>query len=118
MRTVKGCDARVLPLAEDQINQFIADKPYFERTEIAANTYPGQTSPVASIGALATLMVLESASEDQVYGLVRAVFENLEALKQSNPVLAGLQPTKMVKNGLSAPLHPGALRYYREKGLL
>ncbi|MBC7917244.1 MAG: TAXI family TRAP transporter solute-binding subunit [Rhodoferax sp.] len=118
MRTTKSCDARVLSLAEEQIKQFIAGKPYFERTEIAANTYPGQTAPVASVGSLATLMVLESASEDQVYGLVRAVFENLEALKQSNPVLAGLQPARMVKNGLSAPLHPGALRYYREKGWL
>lgn len=118
MRTAKSCDARVLSLAEEQISQFIAGKPYFERTEIAANTYPGQTMPVASVGSLATLMVLESASEEQVYGLVRAVFDNLEALKQSNPVLAGLQPARMVKNGLSAPLHPGALRYYREKGWL
>jgi uncharacterized protein len=118
MRTVKSCGARLLPLAEDLITLFIAGKPYLERTEIAANTYPGQTAPVASIGSLATLVVLESASEEQVYGLVRAVFDNLEALKQSNPVLAGLQPAKMVKNGLSAPLHPGAIRYYREKGWL
>ena len=118
MRTAKSCGARVVSLGEDQIKLFIDGKPYLERTEIAANTYPGQTAPVASVGSLATLVVLESASEDQVYGLVRAVFENLDALKQSNPVLAGLQPARMVKNGLTAPLHPGALRYYREKGWL
>ncbi len=118
MRTAKSCGTRVLSLAEEQITLFIAGKPYFERTEIAANTYPGQAAAVASVGSLATLVVLESASEEQVYTLVRAVFDNLEALKQSNPVLAGLQPAKMVKNGLSAPLHLGALRYYREKGWL
>lgn len=118
MRTARSCGARVLPLAEDQITQFIAGKPYMERTEIAANTYPGQTAPVASVGSLATLVVLASASDDQVYTLVRAVFENLDAFKQSNSVLASLQPAKMVKDGLTAPLHPGALRYYREKGWL
>ena len=118
MRTAKSCGTRVLSLADEQINLFIAGKPYFERTEFATNTYPGQAAPVASVGSLATLVVLESASEEQVYTLVRAVFDNLEALKQSNPVLAGLQPAKMVKNGLSAPLHLGALRYYREKGWL
>jgi uncharacterized protein len=75
-----------------------------------------QAQPVASGGALATLTLLESASDEQVYGLVRAVFDNLDARKQSNPVLAGLQPAKMVKNVLSESLHPGALRYYRGKG--
>lgn len=118
MRTARSCGARVLPLTDDQINLFIAGKPYLERTEIAANMYPGQVAPVASFGSLATLVVLATASDDQVYSLVRAVFDNLEALRQSNPALSSLQPARMIKNGLTAPLHPGALRYYREKGWL
>ena len=115
MRTMKSCGARLVPLASETIAQFIAGKPYFERAEIPANLYPGQTEPVASVGLLATLVVLESAPEAQVYSLVKAVFENLEDLKKSNPVLANLLPQKMIRNGLTAPLHPGAARYYREK---
>ena len=116
MRTIKSCGARLVPLANETIAQFIAGKPYFERTEIPANLYPGQTEPVASVGLLATLVVLESAPEVQVYSLVKAVFDNLAELKKSNPVLANLQAEKMIRNGLTAPLHPGAARYYREKG--
>lgn len=118
LRVARACEAHLLPLSEAAISQFIANKPYLQRTEIPANTYPGQTAAVASVGVLATVMVLESASQEQVYTLVRAVFENLEQFKQSNPVLANLQPGPMRSNGLSAPLHPGALRYYREKGWL
>ena len=117
-RTVKSCNAQLLSLSDEAIAQFTAGKPYLERTTIAANTYPGQTAPVQSVGLLATLMTLESAPEAQVYGLVKAVFDNLEELKKSNPALAGLTPEKMVKHGLIAPLHPGALRYYKEKGWL
>lgn len=118
LRTVKSCNARLLSLSDVTIAKYTAGKPYLERAEIAANTYPGQSAAVQSVGLLATLMVLESASEDQVYSLVKAVFDNLEELKKSNPVLANLSPQKMVKQGLIAPLHPGALRFYKEKGWL
>jgi TRAP-type uncharacterized transport system substrate-binding protein len=55
---------------------------------------------------------------DTVYTVVKAVFDNFEEFKKLHPALANLTPEAMVKNGLSAPLHEGAARFYREKGWL
>jgi TRAP-type uncharacterized transport system substrate-binding protein len=51
-----------------------------------------------------------------VYTLVKAVFENFDDFKKLHPALANLKPESMVADGLSAPLHPGAAKYYKEKG--
>jgi hypothetical protein len=53
---------------------------------------------------------------DVVYAVTKGVFDNLEEFKKLHPALADLKPEEMVKNGLSAPLHEGAARFYREKG--
>jgi len=48
--------------------------------------------------------------------MVSAVFDNFEEFKKLHPALANLDPKDMIKNGMSAPLHPGAVKYYKEKG--
>jgi TRAP-type uncharacterized transport system substrate-binding protein len=48
--------------------------------------------------------------------MVKAVFENFEDFKKLHPAFANLQPQDMIKNGMSAPLHEGAVKYYKEKG--
>jgi len=59
-----------------------------------------------------------SVSDEMVYNVVKAVFENLDDFKKQHPAFANLDPKKMIKDGLSAPLHPGAVKYYKEKGLM
>ena len=49
---------------------------------------------------------------------VEAVYENLDEFKKQHPSFANLDPKKMIVDGLSAPLHPGAVKYYKEKGLM
>jgi TRAP-type uncharacterized transport system substrate-binding protein len=56
--------------------------------------------------------------DELVYSAVKSIFEKLDELKTLHPALANLDPTKMVTQGLTAPLHPGALRYYKERGWL
>ncbi|MDZ7904832.1 MAG: TAXI family TRAP transporter solute-binding subunit [Cypionkella sp.] len=114
MRTVKNCGAKIVPMSASAIAKLISEKPYFVETEIQPDTYPGQSNAVASVGLLATLVANESTPEPLVYALVKAVFENLEDFKKTNPAFANLQAAKMIKDGLTAPLHPGALRYYKE----
>jgi TRAP-type uncharacterized transport system substrate-binding protein len=67
---------------------------------------------------LASLVTIASTPDEMVYSVVKAAFENLEELKTLHPTLSRLDPKKMVTEGLTAPLHPGALRYYKEKGWL
>jgi TRAP transporter TAXI family solute receptor len=65
---------------------------------------------------LATVVVSAKTPADTVYQVVKAVFDNFDEFKKLHPALAHLKPDQMIKDGLSAPLHEGALRYYKEKG--
>ena len=69
-------------------------------------------------GVKATLVTSAKVPDQTVYAVVKAVFENFEEFKKLHPALANLRPQDMVADGNSAPLHPGAARYFREKGLL
>lgn len=115
---VTSCNAKIVPATGQQIDKIIADNSYYTATTIPADTYRGQTTPIQSFGVAATLITTSDESEEIVYGLVKAVFENFEQFKKSHPALAHLEKEQMIKAGLSAPLHPGAERYYREVGLI
>jgi TRAP transporter TAXI family solute receptor len=65
---------------------------------------------------LATVVASAKTPADTVYAVVKAVFDNFDEFKKLHPALANLKPESMAKDGLSAPLHEGAQRYYREKG--
>ena len=67
---------------------------------------------------MASVVTSAKVSDEMVYNVVRAVFENLDDFKKQHPAFANLDPKKMIKDGLSAPLHPGAVKYYKEKGLM
>jgi uncharacterized protein len=115
MRAVKNCGAKIVPMSTQAIAKLVSEKPYFVTAEIPSGTYPGQSNAIASAGLLATLVANESTPEPLVYALVKAVFENLDEFKKNNPAFANLQAATMIKDGLTAPLHPGAIRYYKEK---
>ncbi len=68
-----------------------------------------------TFGVNANLVTIENQSDDKVYKLVKTDFENLDRFRNMHPAFASIQPEDMLKE-LSAPLHPGALRYYKEKG--
>jgi uncharacterized protein len=78
--------------------------------------YANNPNPTETYGVLATFVASAKASDDTVYALVKAVFDNFDEFKKLHPAFAHLDPKEMIKNGLSAPLHPGAIRYYKEKG--
>ena len=67
---------------------------------------------------MATFVSSSDVSDDIVYEVVRAVFENLDDFKKLHPAFKNLDPKQMISNGLSAPLHPGAIKYYKEAGLM
>ena len=117
-RTVKECGAKVVPVDGPSVAVFLKESPYFVKTEIPGGVYPDHMSAIATIGMMASLMTIASTPEDMVYAVVKAAFDNLEELKTLHPTLAKLDPKRMIGEGLTAPLHPGAVRYYKEKGWL
>jgi hypothetical protein len=80
--------------------------------------YPNNPDATQTFGVLATVISSSKVPAESVYQVVKAVFDNFEEFKKLHPALANLKPENMIKDGLSAPLHDGAARYYREKGWL
>ena len=110
------CGARILDLNTDVEKNLTSEIPYYEPATIPKGTYTSTTEDVTTFGVVATLVTHERVGEDVVYDVVRSVMENLEVLRTRHPVLFDLEPGKMIQHGLTAPLHPGAIRYYKERG--
>jgi len=111
-----SCGAKLVPLAGPVVDKLVADKPYYAKVTIPAGLYPNNPQATPTYGVLATVVASAKTPADTVYAVTKAVFENFEEFKKLHPALANLSPQSMVKDGLSAPLHEGAARYYKEKG--
>jgi TRAP transporter TAXI family solute receptor len=111
-----SCGAKLISLTGPAVDKLVAEKPYYAKATIAGNLYPNNPNPTQTYGVLATVVTSSKVPADTVYAVVKAVFDNFNEFKGLHPALAYLTPENMVKDGLSAPLHEGALRYYREKG--
>ena len=111
-----SCGAKLVPISGPAVDKLVSEKPYYAMATIPAGLYPNNPQATQTYGVLATLVTSSKVPADSVYAVVKAVFDNFDEFKKLHPALANLKPEEMVKNGLSAPLHEGAARYYREKG--
>ena len=109
------CGAKLVSITGAAIDKLVADKPYYAKVQIPA-IYSGNPQPTPTYGVMATLVTSAKAPDDVVYQLVKSVFENFSEFKGQHPAFANLDTAAMVKDGNSAPLHPGAIKYYKEKG--
>ncbi len=110
------CGAKLVSITGPAIEKLIAAKPYYAKATIPGGLYNNNPQPTETYGVLATLVTSAKVPDETVYQLVKAVFDNFNEFKGLHPAFANLDPAKMVKEGNSAPLHPGAVRYYKEKG--
>ena len=110
------CGAKLVPLTGAYVDKLVNQWPFYAKVTIPAGLYPNNPQATDTFGVLATLVSSSKVPADNVYAVVKAVFDNFEEFKKLHPALAHLKPEEMVKNGLSAPLHDGAARYYKEKG--
>ena len=115
---ITTCGAKLVPLTGPAVDKLVKGAPYYAKVNIPGGLYAGNPDPVPTYGVLASFVTTSKVPEAVVYELVKAVFENFEDFKKLHPAFAHLDPKDMVKNGLSAPLHPGAMKYYKEKGWL
>jgi TRAP transporter TAXI family solute receptor len=103
----------------DGIDSLLEKSPYYAKTIIPREMYPGaqNTEDVRTFGVKATLVSSVQVSDDIVYAVTKEVFENLDEFKKLHPAFSRLTPKNMLE-GLSAPLHPGAEKYFKEAGLM
>ena len=111
-----SCGAKLVSITGPAIDKLVADKPFYAKATIPGGLYPNNPEPASTYGVLATVVASSKTPADSVYQVVKAVFDNFDEFKKLHPALANLTPEAMVKNGNSAPLHEGAVKYYKEKG--
>ncbi|HUG63090.1 MAG TPA: TAXI family TRAP transporter solute-binding subunit, partial [Methylomirabilota bacterium] len=116
--TTTTCDSVILPVEGEVVDKLVEENPYYFKATIPGGMYRGNDSDVQTFGVGATVVTSGDVSEDVVYTFVKSVFDNFEDFKALHPALANLTPEQMVGQGNSAPMHPGAEKYYREQGWL
>ena len=110
MRCATGPMPQVLKLTS-----WLQDNSYYRTATIPAGMY-NNDSDVVTFGVGATFVTSSDVPDDVVYTVVKAVFDNIDQFKKLHPAFANLEPEQMIKDSLSAPIHDGALRYYKERG--
>jgi TRAP transporter TAXI family solute receptor len=110
------CGAKLVSVTGPAVDKLVKEKPYYAKATIPAGLYPGNDQPTQTYGVLATFVSSSKVPADTIYAVVKGVFDNFDEFKKLHPALANLDPKSMIKDGLSAPLHDGAVKYYKEKG--
>ena len=112
------CGAKLVSVTGPVPEKLVKEKPYYAKATIPGGLYPNNPQTTETYGVLATFVSSSKVPSDTIYQVVKAVFDNFDEFKKLHPALGVLSPQAMIKDGLSAPLHDGASKYYREKGWL
>jgi hypothetical protein len=113
---ITTCGAKLVPMTGPAVDKLVKANSYYAKVNIPGGLYAGHPNTTPTYGVLASFVTSAKVSDAAVYELVKAVFENFDEFKKLHPAFVGLDPKNMIKDGLSAPLHPGAVKYYKEKG--
>lgn len=113
---VSTVDAHLVPVEGPEIDKLVEENPFYAKATIPGGMYQGTDSDVNTFGVKATFVTSADVPDDVVYEVVKAVFENFDRFKKLHPAFENLTEEQMIMDGLSAPLHPGAEKYYAERG--
>ncbi len=113
-----ACDSVLVEVSGEAVDKLVADNSFYRTATIPGGMYRGNDADTATFGVGATFVSSDAVSEDAVYAVVSSVMNNIEDFKGLHPAFANLDPKEMATAGLSAPLHPGAAKYYKEAGII
>jgi TRAP transporter TAXI family solute receptor len=114
----QNCKIRLLQIDQETINKMTQSNPFYVKAVIPGGTYANNPNNIETFGIKVSLLTSERISVETVYQLTKSVFDNLDNFKTLNPVFSSLKKEDMIKEGNFVPIHPGALKYYQEAGLL
>lgn len=113
--SLASCATRLVHVAGPAIDKLVADNAYYRTATIPAKMYKSEED-IKTFGVGATFVTSADVPDVVVYTVVKAVFDNFGQFKKLHPAFANLKEKEMIKDSLSAPLHPGAIKYYKERG--
>ncbi len=111
-----SCDVELVSVTGAPIDKLVADNSFYRVASVPGGMYAGSPNDTTTFGVGATVITSTAVPEEVVYTVVKAVFDNFADFKKLHPAFANLKEDQMISDGLSAPLHPGALKYYKERG--
>lgn len=110
------CEVDFVDVQGPVIDKLIDENSFYRTASIPAGMYKGQDADNLTFGVGATFVSSADVPEEVVYVVVKAVFDNFEDFRKLHPAFANLKEDEMISDGLSAPLHDGAVKYYKERG--
>jgi len=110
------CDAVFVDVSGAAVDKLVSDNSFYRYAKIPGGMYRGNPDDIATFGVGATFVTSTAVPENVIYEVVKAVFENFEDFKKLHPAFGGLVESEMITDALSAPLHDGAAKYYKERG--
>ena len=110
------CDVKIVPLTGKPIETLLSENSAYASATIPGGMYPGNPDDIPSWGPKATFVTSAETPDEVVYAVVTAVFDNFDSFKKLHPAFNRLKETEMITDGLTADLHPGAVKYYKERG--
>ena len=113
-----SCESNLVEVAGPKIDKLVADASYYRTATIPGGMYTGTPDDTKTYGVGATFVSSNNTDANTVYHVVKAVFENFDTFKKLHPAFQVLKKEEMIKDSLSAPLHDGAAKYYKEAGLM
>ncbi len=111
-----SCDAKLISVTGAEIDALAGDNDYYAKATIPGGMYNGTDGDTETFGVGATFVSSTNTDEETIYQVVKAVFDNFDRFKKLHPAFANLKEEDMIVNNLSAPLHDGAAKYYKERG--
>jgi hypothetical protein len=117
-QATEGCGGTVLPVTGSQIDTLVAQTPYFRYLRIPTGLYQPATEEVRTFGVGATVLATARLKDDVVRDILGSLFDDLTAFRAMHPALNALEDKEMATTAAPPPLHDGARRFYRERGLL
>jgi uncharacterized protein len=113
-----SCEVMLVDVSGPEVDKLVKDNAYYRYATIPGGMYMGTDTDTNTFGVGATFVSSAKVPEEIIYHVVKAIFENFDEFKKLHPAFGVLQKEEMVKDGLSAPLHDGAVKYYKEAGLM
>ena len=113
-----SCDSVLVNVTGSAVDMLVAENDFYRTATIPGGMYSGNPKDTKTFGVGATFVTSTRTPENVIYEVVKAVFENFDSFRKFHPAFRNLDKRQMIKDGLSAPLHAGAVKYYKEAGLM
>ena len=113
-----SCDSVLVNVTGSAVDKLVTENDFYRTATIPGGMYNGTPNDIKTFGVGATFVTSTRTPANVIYEVVKAVFENFDSFRKFHPAFRNLDKRQMIKDGLSAPLHAGAVKYYKEAGLM